>query len=145
MNKTGYIPGLEPDEWSNDACRGYVIMAMQDCGFSSKDIQRVLTQLYEVFDFYTLEQAKQVITNLGAEWPEVEKIQRTTLLACRLLTFPHRTKGNELAHNPRFEKEFSYDTGCYLPERNTGCCISGKDHRTGKSYSGTPAERKGTP
>ena len=59
MNKTGYIPGLEPDEWSNDACRGYVIMAMQDCGFSSKDIQRVLIQLYEVFDFHTLEQAKQ--------------------------------------------------------------------------------------
>ena len=59
MNKTGYIPGLEPDEWSNDACRGYVIMDMQDCGFSSKDIQRVLTQLYEVFDFHTLEQAKQ--------------------------------------------------------------------------------------
>ena len=59
MNKTGYIPGLEPDEWSNDACRGYVIMAMQDCGFSSKDIQRDLTQLYEVFDFYKLEQAKQ--------------------------------------------------------------------------------------
>ena len=51
MNKTGYIPGLKPDEWSNDACRGYVIMAMQDCGFSSKDIRRVLTQLYEVFDF----------------------------------------------------------------------------------------------
>ena len=27
------IPGLEPDAWSNDACRGYVIMAMHDCGF----------------------------------------------------------------------------------------------------------------
>lgn len=27
------IPGLELDMWSNDACRGYVIMAMQDCGF----------------------------------------------------------------------------------------------------------------
>ncbi len=25
------IPGLEPDAWSNDACRGYVIIAMQDC------------------------------------------------------------------------------------------------------------------
>ena len=37
----------------------YPTMSMQDCGFSSKDIQRVLTQLYEVFDFYTLEQAKQ--------------------------------------------------------------------------------------
>lgn len=32
------IPGLEPDVWSNDACRGYVIMAMQDCGFSHEDI-----------------------------------------------------------------------------------------------------------
>ena len=52
-------PELTLNIWSNDACRGYVIMAMQDCGFSSKDIQRVLTQLYEVFDFYTLEQAKQ--------------------------------------------------------------------------------------
>lgn len=75
-----------------------------------------------------------VITNLGTEWPEVEKIQRAALLACRLLTFPHRTKGNELAHNPRFEKEVSYDTGCYLSERNKGCCISGKDHCTGKSH-----------
>ena len=24
-NAFGMIPGLEPDEWSNDACRGYVI------------------------------------------------------------------------------------------------------------------------
>lgn len=46
------IPGLEPDVWSNDACRGYVIMAMQDCGFSHEDIRRVVRQLYEVFDFH---------------------------------------------------------------------------------------------
>ena len=25
-NAFGMIPGLEPDEWSNDACRGYVII-----------------------------------------------------------------------------------------------------------------------
>ena len=25
-NAFGMIPGLETDEWSNDACRGYVIM-----------------------------------------------------------------------------------------------------------------------
>ena len=25
MNKTGYIPGLKPDEWSNDACRVYLL------------------------------------------------------------------------------------------------------------------------
>ena len=33
-NAFGMFPGFEPDEWSNDACRGYVIMAMEDCGFS---------------------------------------------------------------------------------------------------------------
>ena len=53
------IPGLEPDMWSNDACRGYVIMAMQDYGFSHKDIQRVVRQLYEVFDFHTISEAEQ--------------------------------------------------------------------------------------
>lgn len=43
MKKTySSIPGLEPDAWSNDACRGYVIMAMQDCGFSHEDIRRVV-------------------------------------------------------------------------------------------------------
>ena len=58
-NAFGMIPGLEPDEWSNDACRGYVIMAMQDCGFSHEDIRRVVRQLYEVFDFHTINEAEQ--------------------------------------------------------------------------------------
>ena len=31
-------PELTLNIWSNDACRGYVIMAMQDCGFTHKDI-----------------------------------------------------------------------------------------------------------
>ena len=53
------IPGLEPDEWSNDACRGYVIMAMENCGFSKKDIRRVVGQLYEVFDLNSVEDAKE--------------------------------------------------------------------------------------
>lgn len=43
MEKTvEMIPGMELDEWSNDACRGYVIMAMEDCGFSKKEIRRVV-------------------------------------------------------------------------------------------------------
>ena len=45
--------------WSNDACRSYVIMAMQDCGFSREDIRRVVRQLYEVFDFHTISEAEQ--------------------------------------------------------------------------------------
>ena len=49
----------EQDEWSNDACRGYVIMAMEDCGFSKKEIRRVVGQLYEVFDLNSVEDAKE--------------------------------------------------------------------------------------
>lgn len=26
------------EEWSNDACRGYVIKAMENCGFHAKDM-----------------------------------------------------------------------------------------------------------
>ena len=62
------IPGLEPDAWSNDACRGYVIMAMQYCGFSHEDIHRVVRQLYEVFDIHTINQAEQKYY-YGDYWP----------------------------------------------------------------------------
>lgn len=60
MGKTvEMIPGMEQDKWSNDACRGYVIMAMEDCGFSKKDIRRVVGQLHEVFDLNSVEYAKE--------------------------------------------------------------------------------------
>ena len=49
-------PELTLNIWSNDACRGYVIMAMQDCG-------RVVNQLYGVFDLYTLNEAEQKYYN----------------------------------------------------------------------------------
>ena len=79
-NAFGMIPGLETDEWSNDACRGYVIMAMEDCGFSKKDIRRVVGQLYEVFDLNSVRTPKKstipVLTDLGPHRPEVEKAQR---------------------------------------------------------------------
>lgn len=40
-----------------------VIMAMQDCGFTHKDISRVVNQLYGVFDLYTLNEAEQKYYN----------------------------------------------------------------------------------
>ena len=45
--------------WSNNACRGYVIYAMENCGFSPNDIRRVVAELYEVFDIRSLEEAQQ--------------------------------------------------------------------------------------
>ena len=49
--------------WNNNACRGYVIYAMENCGFSPKDIRRVVAELHEVFDFYGLEEAQQHFEN----------------------------------------------------------------------------------
>lgn len=46
--------------WSNDACRGYVILAMKNCGFSSDDIRGVVAQLREEFDFTAVEEAEQL-------------------------------------------------------------------------------------
>lgn len=54
-----FSPFFEPDEWSNDACCGYVIMAMEACGFLKEDIRRVSAQLHEVFDFNSVEDAKK--------------------------------------------------------------------------------------
>lgn len=45
--------------WNNNACCGYVIYAMENCGFSPNDIRRVVAELYEVFDFRSLEEAQQ--------------------------------------------------------------------------------------
>ena len=45
------IQDMLTDKWSNNACRGYVIKAMESCGYKSKDIRKVLMELYEVFDF----------------------------------------------------------------------------------------------
>ncbi len=48
------IQDMLTDKWSNNACRGYIIKAMESCGYKSKDIRKVLMELYEVFDFYLL-------------------------------------------------------------------------------------------
>lgn len=57
------IQDMLTDRWSNNACRGYVIKAMENCGFKSKDISQVLTKLYEVFDFCAVEEAASYYEN----------------------------------------------------------------------------------
>lgn len=51
------IQAMTADPWSNDACRGYVIWAMESCGFKPKEIKQVVDELYTVFDFHTIEEA----------------------------------------------------------------------------------------
>lgn len=56
-----YDPELEvllSQQWSEGACRGYVIAAMERCGFKPADIERVMWELREVFDFLALDEAQ---------------------------------------------------------------------------------------
>ncbi len=57
------LAALLAQPWSDNACRGYVICAMERCDFCPSDIQRVLAELHEVFDFYGLEGARQHFEN----------------------------------------------------------------------------------
>ncbi len=59
MNYDPELAALLSQPWSNNACRGYVIYAMENCGFSPQDIRRVVAELYEVFDIRGLEEAQQ--------------------------------------------------------------------------------------
>lgn len=63
MNTDTGLSALPAEPWSNDACRGYVIHAMEHCGFSQKDIRRVVAELHEVFDFCGPEEARQHYEN----------------------------------------------------------------------------------
>ena len=52
------LAALLNQDWSEGACRGYVILAMENCGFSSDDIRRMMAELHELFDFVSLEEAE---------------------------------------------------------------------------------------
>ena len=45
--------------WTNDACYGYIIMAMEDAGCSKEQISQVLRCARDAMDFATPEEAEQ--------------------------------------------------------------------------------------
>jgi len=57
------LQALLYQQWSNGACRGYVIYAMENCGFSPKDIKRVVGELHYVFDMRGIKEAEQHYQN----------------------------------------------------------------------------------
>ena len=50
-------------EWSNDACRGYAIKAMEDCNFSEEEIRNVVNSMDELFDLLTVGEAATIYNN----------------------------------------------------------------------------------
>lgn len=57
------LAALLSGPWNNGACRGYVIYAMENCGFSTEDIRRVVGELHYVFDIKTLQEAEEHYQN----------------------------------------------------------------------------------
>lgn len=57
------LQALLHQQWSNGACRGYVIWAMENCDFSPDDIKRIVSELHYVFDMHSLEEAEQHYQN----------------------------------------------------------------------------------
>ena len=49
------LAALLSEPWSNGSCRGYIIMAMENCGFASDDIRRIIAELHVLVDFVSLE------------------------------------------------------------------------------------------
>ena len=86
MNYDPELAALLSQPWSNNACRGYVIYAMENCGFSPQDIRRVVAELYEVFDIRGLEEASSTTSGVPTDFwtlcPEVHIRQRPALSRC---------------------------------------------------------------
>ena len=59
MDMDKELEALLFQQWSNGACRGYVIYAMENCGFPYADIRRIVSELHYVFDMCSLEEAKR--------------------------------------------------------------------------------------
>ena len=58
MNYDPELAALLSQPWSEGACRGYVISAMERCGFKPADIEQVMLELHEIFDYTTPEEAQ---------------------------------------------------------------------------------------
>lgn len=46
-------------EWSNQTCLGYAIMAAEQMGMKEEDIQILVRNMHNRFDFKTLEEAAE--------------------------------------------------------------------------------------
>lgn len=48
------------EEWSNNACLGYIISGLMNKGWTTKEIKEVVDAVHGEFDFLSIEEAKNV-------------------------------------------------------------------------------------
>ena len=49
----------EASVWSNEACYGYVVEAMENAGYSTEKILDILHYLHSAFEFMSVEEAEE--------------------------------------------------------------------------------------
>ena len=59
MEKDLTLDMMLTERWSNNACRGYVIWAMENCDFKPEYIKRVVRELHWVFEMKSIEEADE--------------------------------------------------------------------------------------
>lgn len=63
MERDMVLDKMVTERWSNNACRGYVIWAMENCDFKLDDIQQVVSELHYVFDMKSIDGADKHYCN----------------------------------------------------------------------------------
>ena len=129
-NAFGMIPGLEPDEWSNDACPAMSLWQWRTADFQ----RRIYGVLWGSFMKYLTSTAWRtpkkstipVLTELGPYRPEVEKAQRAAPAGCRLLTFPHRTSGKGRHIHALSQRRFSMTQAVTYERETKSVAFQGK-------------------
>ncbi|OMD21652.1 hypothetical protein BJP48_29735 [Paenibacillus odorifer] len=48
------------DQWSNNACLGYIRAALEGKGWAEEKIREVVRAVYNEFDYKTIEEAKRI-------------------------------------------------------------------------------------
>ncbi|OPA77481.1 hypothetical protein BVG16_13580 [Paenibacillus selenitireducens] len=54
------MEGSYMEDWSNNACLGYIISGMQRAGYSREEIKKVVRSVYYEFDFKSVDEAKDI-------------------------------------------------------------------------------------
>lgn len=53
------LQALMTDEWNNNSCLGYCIMALEQLNYSKSDIQNVVNKMYDLFDQTTIQESSE--------------------------------------------------------------------------------------
>ncbi len=58
------LAALLSEPWNESVCRGYTILALERCGYKTAVIQRVMSELHELLDFTSPQEARHTTSKV---------------------------------------------------------------------------------